>query len=57
MSAVFTFLVIMFAEVLPKNIGEMYVIPIALSTVQLLLFLNRVFTPIIWVLNIFTRPF
>lgn len=56
-SAVFTFLIIMFAEILPKNIGETYAIPIALFSAGPLLFLNKIFTPIIWVLNVFTRPF
>lgn len=47
-SALFTFLIIIFGEIIPKNIGGNYAEKISLAVARPLLFLTRVFTPIVW---------
>lgn len=56
-SGVLTFLVIAFSEVVPKTLGERYAEKLSLMVSPLLLAIIRLFTPLIWVLDIVTRPF
>jgi len=56
-SAVLTLLIIIFGEILPKTIGENYADKIALAVAPFILFLTKVFSPIIWLLEKLTNPF
>jgi CBS domain containing-hemolysin-like protein len=56
-SACFTFLIILFSEILPKNIGDLYAVPIALFSAKPILLITRMLAPLIWFIQIFTRPF
>lgn len=55
-SAMLTFLVIAFAEIVPKTLGERYAERISLTVATPLRLLTSVFTPLIWVLDVVTRP-
>jgi len=55
LSGVFTFLVILFGEIAPKNAGERFSLPITLWAARPLLILRKVFFPIIFILNLFTQ--
>jgi len=52
-----TFLVIVFAEVLPKTVGEQNAETVALLSAKPLLFLSRLLTPVIWIIEHFVAPF
>ncbi len=56
-SAVVTLLIIIFGEILPKTIGENNADRISLMAAPLILFLQKVFFPVIWVFERLTRPF
>ncbi|MFT5683986.1 MAG: CBS domain containing-hemolysin-like protein [Myxococcota bacterium] len=56
-SASLTFLVIVFAEIIPKTIGDRYCFPVAINMAVPVLVVTRLFTPLIWVIQIATRPF
>lgn len=56
-SALLTFLVIAFSEIVPKTLGERYAERISLTIAPPLRLLTSVFTPLIWVLDVVTRPF
>ena len=56
-SAVLTFLVIAFSEIVPKTLGERYAERISLIIAPPLKMLTTSFTPVIWVLNVVTKPF
>jgi CBS domain containing-hemolysin-like protein len=50
-SGILTFFVILFGEILPKNFGERFALPYALLTSRYVLWLNFLFSPILWVLD------
>jgi len=52
-----TFLVIIFAEIIPKTIGEKHNLKISLLMAKPVLLLTRIMTPLIWLVEILTRPF
>jgi CBS domain containing-hemolysin-like protein len=56
-AAVLTFLVIVFAEIVPKTIGERYGLSIALTAAPMLTALTRALWPVIWLTERITRPF
>ena len=56
-SALVTLLIIIFGEILPKTIGENNADKISLMAAPLILFLQRVFSPILWLFERLTRPF
>ncbi len=56
-SAILTFSIILFAEIIPKMIGEKYAASIALFIAIPLQFLTLVFTPLVWLIEKLTSPF
>lgn len=56
-SASLTFLVIVFAEIIPKTIGDRYCFPIALTMAMPVQVVTRLLTPLIWIIQLLTRPF
>ena len=56
-SAIFTFLIIIFSEIVPKTVGTSYSEPIALYTAKPLLLITKLFSPIIWFIDLFIKPF
>ncbi len=55
-SGVLTFLIIVFAEIFPKTLGERYAEPISLAIAIPTRTLTFVFTPLVWVLEQVTAP-
>jgi CBS domain containing-hemolysin-like protein len=55
-SGVLTFLVIIFAEIIPKTLGERYAEPIALAAARPVLLLTFFFTPLVWLIELLTSP-
>lgn len=55
-SGVLTLLVIIFAEIIPKTLGERYAERIALSIARLITFLTLVMSPLIWLIEHVVRP-
>ncbi|MEB3355841.1 MAG: DUF21 domain-containing protein, partial [Synechococcales bacterium] len=55
-SGVLTFLIIVFAEILPKTVGERFAEPIALAVAQPLLGLTTLFAPLVWIIEKVTAP-
>jgi len=56
-SGVFTFLVIIFSEIVPKTLGTSYSEPIALYTAKPLLLITRLFLPVVWFIDLFIKSF
>ena len=56
-SGVLTFLVIIFAEIIPKTIGERHNVKISLFMAKPVLFMTKIFTPLIWLIEFLTGPF
>jgi CBS domain containing-hemolysin-like protein len=56
-SATLTFLVIVFAEIIPKTIGERFAKLIAINMAIPVLYAARLMFPLIWFIEILTRPF
>ena len=56
-AGVLTLLVILFAEIVPKTIGERYSLTIGLTVAAPLLALTRLFAPLIWLIERVTKPF
>ncbi|MGB3509355.1 MAG: hemolysin family protein [Microcoleaceae cyanobacterium] len=56
-SAILTFLVIVFGEIIPKTLGERYAIKYALSIALPVQGLTFIFTPIVWLMEKITSPF
>ncbi|MEL6345518.1 MAG: hemolysin family protein [Myxococcota bacterium] len=56
-SAGLTFLVIVFAEIIPKTIGERFSTTIALTMALPVTFMTRLMFPLIWIIELITRPF
>ena len=55
-SAILTFLVIVFAEIIPKSIGEFFATPISLLLSRPLFYLTKIFSPLIYLIEILTGP-
>ncbi len=55
-SGVFTFLIIILSEIVPKTLGERYADSIALYSAKTILFLTRVFNPILIIIEKATKP-
>lgn len=56
-SAILTFLIIMFGEIIPKTIGERYCEQIAMVTSLPVTGLSLLFTPLVWIIENVTAPF
>ncbi|MCE9585652.1 hemolysin family protein [Candidatus Nomurabacteria bacterium] len=56
-SAMITIIIILFAEIIPKTIGERYSEKISLTISKPILFLSNIFTPIVWFVELFTKNF
>lgn len=56
-TAVLTFLVIIFAEIIPKTVGERLCEPISLAAAPTLTAITRLLAPVIWIVEKMTRPF
>ncbi|MGD2182546.1 hemolysin family protein [Lusitaniella coriacea] len=56
-SAILTFLIIIFGEIVPKTLGEKYAKTLALVFAIPVQFLTLVFTPIVWFVEQVTSPF
>ncbi|MFT5906816.1 MAG: CBS domain containing-hemolysin-like protein [Cryomorphaceae bacterium] len=52
-----TFMVIIFAEIIPKTIGEKHNVKISLFMAKPVLFLTKSLLPLIWLVEFLTRPF
>ncbi len=49
-SALLTFMVIVFSEILPKSLGDAYAEKISLRTAKPLFYLTKIFSPFIWLI-------
>jgi CBS domain containing-hemolysin-like protein len=56
-SGILTFLVIIFAEIIPKTLGESYAEKIALLMARPVLGITRLLTPVVWGIEKVTTPF
>ncbi|NES68704.1 MAG: HlyC/CorC family transporter [Okeania sp. SIO2D1] len=56
-SAILTFLVIVFGEIIPKTLGERYAMQFALTVAIPVQGLTFIFTPIVWLMEKITSPF
>ncbi|MBN1444415.1 MAG: HlyC/CorC family transporter [Planctomycetes bacterium] len=56
-TGILTFLVIVFAEIIPKTIGERFSERIALAAAPPLVVLTKMLLPLIWIIERLTRPF
>ena len=55
-SGIFTLAIIIFAEIIPKTIGELHAEWIALFTARSILILTQIFTPLLKIVEWITRP-
>ncbi|MEM7343858.1 MAG: hemolysin family protein [Chloroflexota bacterium] len=55
-SAILTFLVIIFSEIIPKTLGEQYAERISLLTARPVLGLTYILTPLVWLVEKITAP-
>ncbi len=55
--ALYTFLFIIAAEIVPKTLGERFAEPVALKSAPLLWVLTRLLLPVIWLVERITLPF
>ncbi|MDO8504616.1 MAG: hemolysin family protein [Candidatus Liptonbacteria bacterium] len=56
-AAVLTFLIMVFAEIIPKRLGERFAEPVALALAVPIKVVSKIFTPIIWLIEKLTSPF
>jgi CBS domain containing-hemolysin-like protein len=56
-SAVLTFLVIVYAEIIPKTVGQRYAESISLWVAAPVVWLTRLFIPVILMIEVLVRPF
>jgi len=56
-SAALTFMVIVFAEIIPKTVGERFAPAIAMNMAVPVLYATRIMLPLIWIIELLTRPF
>ncbi len=54
-SAVLTFLIIIFAEIIPKSIGESFAVKMSLFLSKSLFYTTKIFTPLVYVIELFTK--
>lgn len=54
-SALLTFLVIVFAEIIPKGVGESFAVPISIVLAKPLFFTTKLFSPLVKFIEFFTR--
>ncbi len=54
-SALLTFLVIVFAEIIPKGVGESFAIPISIVLAKPLFFATKFFSPLVKFIEFFTK--
>lgn len=52
-----TFAVIIFAELIPKTLGEKHCLGVSLFMARPVLLLTKIMTPFIWLVELFIRPF
>ena len=55
-SGILTFLIIIFAEIFPKTLGQRYAEPYCLVVAIPVKFLTVIFTPLVWILEQITSP-
>lgn len=55
-SAVLTFLVIIFAEIIPKSIGETFASQVSIFLAKPLFYTTKIFSPLIRLIELFTSP-
>lgn len=55
--ALFTFLIIVFSEIIPKTFAESYADRIAIAIARPVHFLKMVFSPVVWVTERIAKPF
>ncbi|MGY6530948.1 MAG: hemolysin family protein [Cyanobacterium sp.] len=55
-SGVLTFLIIVFAEILPKTLGQRYAEPLSLIIALPIRYLTLILTPLVWLLEKATQP-
>ncbi|MBX7058383.1 MAG: hemolysin family protein [Leptospirales bacterium] len=51
-----TFLVVLFAEIVPKQLGERYAMPIGMLTARPVQLLTVLFVPAVWLVRLLTSP-
>lgn len=56
-SGLLTFLIIIFAEIIPKNLGEFYCLKISQSVAAPVEFITKLLTPFIVLIDFITKPF
>jgi len=56
-SAMLTLLIIVFAEIIPKTLGERFAYPVALASAPWLHFTTQLLFPLIWLIELLTRHF
>lgn len=56
-SAALTFLIIIWAEIIPKTIGERHAVPIGLVIARPLRLITLLFTPLVWLIERLSAPF
>lgn len=56
-SAVFTFLIIILGEIIPKTLGERFAAPVALYAAPAVLIMTKLLSPLIWAVERLTSPF
>ncbi len=54
-SAILTFLVIIFAEIIPKSIGDAFSVQISIFLAKTLFYTTKIFSPLIYIIDIFTK--
>ena len=55
-SAGLTFMVIIFSEIIPKTLGERYSEKISLVAASLILFVSKIMSPALWIIEMITSP-
>ncbi len=56
-SAILTFSVIIFSEILPKNIGTKHSVIISLFVAKPIVWMVKILSPLVWLIDLFTKPF
>lgn len=55
-SAILTFLIIVFGEIVPKTLCQRYAVPVSLFVAIPIKFLTVIFTPLVWLVEHVTKP-
>jgi CBS domain containing-hemolysin-like protein len=56
-SAALTFLIIIFGEIIPKNIGGAYAVSVSLFVSSSLIIITKLFSPLIFLIDFLNKPF